>query len=506
MSPARRVRAGVGRAAAWAALLACAAVVHAQTSAAAKPADYTPAEATAHVDRDPNPAGDSKTSAADSTPSAPASLPAVPPGRSPDPLPGAGAVASLTGSRPLYPGQARQQPFRYSFSVSSGYDTAVNDVPHLSGALTQGEGYLGVLLHNRRFNLLLQHDAQLTRSFQTGIGLEQYQRTSAAFTGNPSRRLSWSFLIENGYGSDAARAEGNLSTSVANAVVVPDQNAVVFGLTDGNILSDHGLFGLERRLSAVRTFNLSAGTYFHYFLSNGLSNQQYSLTAGLRQRWSMREILGLQGEAVQENYTGVNCTTGSAGLYDYTQITHSVHFEGAAGPVFGSANCSGTYEYNASLAADLSRTGQVYIGSTRQRNDGLVWQATWENSTFGGFVLGQPRRVQARFDAGYASYVLANPTPANPNLHGYFVSGELHRRLSPIAEVSLRARYFYRGPSALDTLPSPGAPSGLKLNRSIFLVTYTWSPEDRPARLQAHSPKTRQDAGGSTQGNANGSR
>ena len=513
MSPIRRTRESRSRAVAWAtaALLGCGTAAHAQTGSALQriagtfvettaPAafgSYPPAENAPDASAPGRSANDRTSDPNSSGSSATPALPSVPPSRAVEPLPGAGAVASLTGSGPFYPGQVRQQPFRYSFSVGSGYDTAVNDIPHLSGALTQGEGYIGVLLHNRRFNLLLQHDALLTRSFKTGIGLEQYQRTSAAFIGSPSRRLSWSFLLENGYGADAARATGSLSTSVSNTVAVPDQNATVFGLTDGNILSDHALFGLERRLSPARTFDLSAGTYYHYFLSNGLSNQQYSLTAGVRQRWSTREIVGLQGEAVQENYTGVDCTTGSAELYSFTQLTHAVHFEGTAGPVFGSANCSGTYEYNVSLAADIGHSGQAYVGSARQRNDGLVWQATWETSTFGGFTFGQPRRLQTRFDAGYADYVLATPTPADPDLHGYFFAGELHHRLSAAAELSFRARYFYRGPSAFDTVPgeTSTSPSGLKLNRGIFLITYSWSSQDRPTRLRAHARDRQTDNG-----------
>jgi len=357
--------------------------------------------------------------------------------------------------------------FHYSLSVSSGYIKAANEPLDQSGTVTLAEGYVSALLHRRRFSLLAQHDAQFTRAPGIGIGFGQYERSALSFAGRKSRLTTWTFLFENGYGSDGARAAGDLGNAALNGEAVPNLNVVAFGLTTGNILSDHALFSMDHKLSPSRVLNFSAGGYFHHFFDGGTSDQQYSLTTGMQQRVSTRQTVGINVRAVQENYTQTHCTTGFVGLSSFTQLTRTLRFEGMAGPAWGTAYCSGTYEYTASLAMRAGQHGLLYVGSTRQRNDGLVLNSTWETSTFGGLALGQPRRIQALATGGYSNYALAKHTAAYPNLHGYFVSGELHRRLTSAAEVSMTARYFSN---------SQGQATG---NMFLFTSTYTWSPEDR---------------------------
>jgi hypothetical protein len=378
----------------------------------------------------------------------------------------------LRFSTPFDLPERRERVLRSSFALSSGYDTAVDDIPHAAGGITLMEGSTGVLLQRSRLSFLLEHDAKLSNSIGTGLGVQQYQLSTATLTGLKSPRTNWTLLLQNGYGSDATRAVGSLSDAALPAGA--DQNAASFLLTAGDTLSDHASFSMQHRVSPSHVLDFSAGTFVHHFFNIGTSDYRYNLNAGIRQhRWT-RQTIGVRAEAVEENYQDLRCTTGSIALYGYTQIARSTHFEGTIGPVWGSASCSGTYQYDLSLTTNTARGSLLYVGTTRRSSDGLVLDSTWENSSFGGFSAGQPIRLQMRVDAGYVSYLVAHPTPINPDLHGYFTSVEFHHRLSASSELSLTARYFARGPSVS------------KLDRSLILLTYTWSREQRRTRIRTY--------------------
>jgi hypothetical protein len=125
------------------------------------------------------------------------------------------------------------------------------------------------------------------------------------------------------------------------------------------------------------------------------------------------------------------------------------------------------------LTSETPRGTSFYVGSARSPPNGLVVDAAWEESTYGGFSIGNVRRLNFRTDAGYLRYIVANPSPQNPNEHGYFVSTEAHHRLSDLAEISVETRFFYRN----ETTPP-------NLERGIFLLTYRWSKEQRPVRSE----------------------
>lgn len=357
-----------------------------------------------------------------------------------------------------------------SLSVSSGYDTAADDIPDASGGLVTVEGKLGVNLRHERSNLMLQHDGQVVDSIDTGIGVQQYQRTSLVFADRASRSTSWSFLAENGYGSDAARDVGNLNTATLNTVKVPDTNTVAFGNVTGNTLTDRALLALDHQLTAVRTLSLGGDATFHHYFDQGVSDQRYSVNLGLRTDLRNDITVGVRAEGVRESYNHLDCTTASITAFTDLSFNRDTLLQGGIGPILGSAECSGNYQYNVTLSKSTMRGTTVYLGSTRQVSDGFVNQSTWETANFGGVSLGQTRTALINLDAGYAHYEIGNPTPANPNLHGYFVSGELRHRLSNDSELSLTARYFSRGPSPVE------------LSRGVFLLTYRWAREERPTR------------------------
>lgn len=360
-----------------------------------------------------------------------------------------------------------------SLSLGTGYDTAVDDIPHLAGEVILAEGYFGMRQHKRSYDMLLQHDVQLSDSHGTGVGLEQYQLTSASIIPTEYRRTMWSALLENGYGSDSARAAGSISPSSLSNSSLPEFNMADFGFVSGNILTDHGVLGLQHRLTRSRTAEIQGGAYYHHFFELGTSDQQYSLSGLLSQRWTANQTFGAQAEVVQEHYTTLDCTNGSISFRSTTQLTGNTHLEGGIGPVWGSSSCARTFEYSISLTSTTPNQTSYYVGSAREPANGFVDTATWEDSTFAGLAIGHARRLMGRIDAGYSRYLVANPTLLNPNQKGYFFSGELHHRLSDIAEISLMARYFYCSEQPIN------------LNRSVFLVRYTWSREERPTHIQA---------------------
>jgi hypothetical protein len=381
-------------------------------------------------------------------------------------------ISPIGVTRPSTVSEERARQADAAASVSSGYDSAVDDLPGVGGEVLFGEAYVGLRQHQRKFDLLLQQDSQVLKSYGTGLGLAQYQRTTASFMPSQYERTMWSLLLENGYGSDSARAVGNISPSAFSESPVPESDATAFSFVNGNTLTDHVAAGVQHRISPLRTFEMQGGAYYHHFFAIDTSDQQYSVSAAVDQRWSRTQVFGLQAEAVQEHYSTLDCTTGSLNVKSVTQISENTRLEGRIGPIWGSATCAGTFEYNISLTSTTPRGNSFYVGSARAPTNGFVVNAAWEEFTYGGFSIGNARRLNLRTDAGYSRYVVANPSPQNPNQHGYFVSSEAHHRLSDLAEVSVDARFFYRN----GTTPS--------LERGIFLLTYRWSREQRPARSE----------------------
>jgi hypothetical protein len=381
------------------------------------------------------------------------------------------APAEVAG--PSTVSQERARQVDAAASVSSGHDGAVDDIPGAAGEVLLGEAYFGLRQHQRRFDMLLQQDSQILKSYGTGLSLAQYQLTTASFMPSQYERTMWSLLLENGYGSDSARATGNIGPSSFSDSPVPESDVTAFSFANGNILTDHVAAGVQHQISPVRAFEMQGGAYYHHFFAIDTSDQQYSLSASVDQHWSRTQVFGLQAEAVQEHYPNLDCTTGSLSVKSITQISESIRLDGRIGPIWGSNNCASTFEYNVSLTSTTPRGTSFYVGSARSPPSGFVVDAAWEESTYGGFSIGNVRRLNFRTDAGYSRYIVANPSPQNPNEYGYFVSTEAHHRLSHLAEISVEARFFYRNGT---TLPN--------LERGIFLLTYHWSKEQRPVHSE----------------------
>lgn len=367
--------------------------------------------------------------------------------------------------------ETRGTQLQSSFSMSSGYDTAVDDIPNLGGAFVLAEGSLGLLIKQRRSSLFIVHDAKLTHSFIDGLSLQQYQQTSASFRHEVSRQTSWSAILENSFGSDSAHSLGSLSGShLSSGVVDPTSNAT--GLATGNTLTSLGSFSLEHSTTATRTYEVDAGAYYHHYFDLGLSSFQEHADAGVREALSGRTTVGLRLSGVRTSFHNAQCTTAALALFTTVQVEQNLRLDASGGPAFSSDGCAGNYQYDFLLSRGTSPGLVAYLGSSRRRSDGLSPGSTWETVNFGGIVVGTARRVQVRVDAGYANYQVVQSTPATPLQNGYFISGEVHHRVSDTAEFSITGRFFSR-----DTTTAT-------FSRGVVLATYTWSREQHPNRLQ----------------------
>jgi len=385
------------------------------------------------------------------------------------PLVSGGAYDHQAGLASVTPA-ARQRIWSSSFAFGYGYDTAAEDEPGASAPFTLAEGVIGLAIKKRRYTLMLQHDAHFARYLSQGFGLQQYQQTGVSAAGFLSRVTRWTAQLDNGVGSDAARLIGN---SVLNPVsqTQPGLLGSATALNQGLTLSDYGSFNVEHMLSPTVIAEARVGEYYHHFFQLGTSGQQQDLDLSLRRSWSPKLTSGLELSTSRQSYLSTTCFTGSVEAFASASLSHSVQIEGAGGPALTSSGCSGKYLANMLLSKRVARGASFYVGGARKPSDQFVAGSNWETSAFAGAVAGQARHLQDRFDAGYASYKVANPTIFTPNLHGFFVSNEIRHRLSTNAELSFDARFFSQ---------SAGTSN---LNRTIFLMNFAWSREQRPTRL-----------------------
>jgi hypothetical protein len=365
----------------------------------------------------------------------------------------------------------RQRIWSSSFAFGYGYDTAVDDNSGVSAPFTLAEGMIGLAIKKRRYTLLLQHDARFAKYISKDYGLQQYQQTSASASGFVSRLTKWSAQLDNGIGSDAARVIG---TTVVNPTSANQQGLLgsATAINQGLTLSDYGSFRIEHLLWPSVTAEAKVGEYYHHFFQLGTSGQEQDLDLSVRRDWSSKVTSGLEVLTARQSYGGATCLTSSVEAFASARVSRSVRLEGAGGPAITSSGCSGKYLANVLLTSHFPRGASLYVGAARKPSDQFVAGSDWETSAFGGLLLGQPRHLQTRFDAGYASYQVPKPTAVTPDLHGFFISGEFTHRLSGTAELSFTTRYFNQ---------SSGPASNL--NKAILLANFVWSREQRPSRL-----------------------
>ena len=363
----------------------------------------------------------------------------------------------------------RQHVLQSSFVAGYGYDTAINDVPHVAAPFTLTEGVFGLSIKRRRYSLLLQHDGRIACYLTQGCSVQQFQQTTLSMGGYFSRRTRWSAQLGNGYGTDTALALGDEVVTVTSPIGAA-QPAGTLPLGEGTTLTDYGSFSLQHRLSRSVTMEGSAGEYVHHFFDYGTTGQEQNAHLSLVRTFAPSITAGILASGVRESYGDSRCVTGTVSAIASITLTRSLRFEGSAGPSMKSAGCSGDFVVDSLLSGQLGRYTSVYAGAARKPSDQFAAGANWETSAFAGVIAGNARGIQSRSEFGYSSYSVATPTVTTPNTSGFYVSQELRHRLAPNAEVSLVGRYFDQ--TAVTS----------KLNRAILLLTVSWSQEQRPHR------------------------
>ena len=360
--------------------------------------------------------------------------------------------------------------FDLGAALSYGRDTAVNNTPDLKSNTLGVQGHVGISSVGHRFSSYLTHDATLLRFQASDIKMQQYHWTTVGMTEITSPRTVWGLNAANAYGADAARAGSSVSLASVNSAIA--NNGVQTGLITGDTLRQYITFLVDHETSEVSAISFGASAGFHNFLGAAPSTRQYEINAAYRELWTRRLLVGVRGEAVQQNFGAGTCVTAAFdGLSTY-QMTTAIRFEGSGGPVFGSAQCTGNYQYEFAVSAQNARGHRVYIGTSRKRGNGVVAGSLWETSVYGGAQVGNPRRFTAAVNGGYSSYHGGALTNTSSDINGYFVSGEYHRPLSEWAEWSFTARHFQRTVSSVD------------LARTVFFVTFTWSKQRGGPRVR----------------------
>lgn len=357
-----------------------------------------------------------------------------------------------------------QSYFDAGLSASYGRDSAVNNIPNLSSQFSNLQGHIGIASVGRRFSSAFSHDATILQFPGSNLDLQQYHWTTVSLNGVASRRTTWGLTGANAYGADSARASSSLSlSSVSNTPI--DNGTVQAGLISGNVLRQYVNFVVDHELSETRAFTFGANAGFHNFLGAAPSTQQYNVNMAVRQYFGPHVLAGIRGDGVRQNFGIGQCTTAAVTAFTTVQLTESLRADGSAGPVFGSAQCTGNYQYQGVLSAQSVRGSRVYIGTSRKRGNGAISGSLWETSGYGGVRLGNPRRFTVDVNSGYTSYHGGTLTAASSDVSGYFVSGEYRRRLSQYLEWDFTVRHFQRTVSSVD------------LARTVFFVTFTWSKQ-----------------------------
>lgn len=348
---------------------------------------------------------------------------------------------------------------------SYGHDSAVNNVNGVSSQFISTQGTLGLTERTRTTSFTLRHDATILQFPGSGLNLQQYHWTTLNLTHIPSRRTTWGLNVANAYGADSARASSSLSLAAVSNTSI-DNNSVLAGLITGNVLRQFVTGVVDHQASETMAYTLGANASFQNFLGAAASTQQYGVNGSLRKYVNEGFLVGVRADGVHQNYGGGSCTTASLLGFTTLQLTRSTQVDGAIGPAFGAAQCTGNYQYQALLSTQTVRGSRTYIGTSRKRGNGEIAGSLWETSVFGGTQLGKPRTFTAAINGGYTSYHGGTAATTNSDVSGYFVSGEFHRPIARNAEWSFTIRQFQRSVTAVD------------LSRTIFFVTFTWHKEN----------------------------
>jgi len=397
-----------------------------------------------------------------------------------EPAPAVGGVDTATQDSGVvepwapYVRNPAQHYLLYGLNLSGTYShqSASDGVPADTRVLPNVAPYLGLMGRTRTGYYVLQYAPNIVPyDSESGRSVTFHSFTldaSGAFT----RRLTWAFNVQEGYGGEVGRLTGNLTsqTVVAGVSESGSNYASVQPLT-GNSLNSNASAGLGYRLSPRQSIHVAVSDTYYAFMFEpaGSAPNRHSNTIALALSFdrslSHTMTLHTYGSAARvfSNFPPCNSFSGGVGLT--YQPTRTVTADFGGGP---SGGCGAqAANFHATLAAALRSRVKVYVGGSRALNTLYRLNSRWEDNVVGGAAK-QFGHAELGFDAGYYH---GQPLGLSGPSNGYFVSPRINYslRLSRISGIGFSYRRFHGSAGT-------GGPPDL----SFAMVTLSFSPAPRP--------------------------
>jgi hypothetical protein len=356
----------------------------------------------------------------------------------------------------------------YGASVASTYISDYAGLGTRGQASTTISPYIGLLMPTRTGSFILQYDAVINPRDPNvqGGGPQAFQALSLTAQGALTRRWSWTFIANGGYGSEATRLEGPLTYSLIQNTPVLDASSTVL-LPATNVLFVANTARLTFQKDERNSFGF---TLLHTYTGiDGNPNDpsvpaERSNAVGVKVDYGHAISTRLMLTAYADEETVVNdaCFTYGGGVGLSAKLTRAVTLDVQGGPQFTSSGCGVQQagNFRAILVDHINRKDRIYASVSREFTTAYQARGTWQDTVAGGFGKGMGRAGFAT-DAGFVRAAL----PGAQDYHGFFVGSRFHLKIANSLGLTAGYRAF--------RVTGGGLPSGV-LN--IVAVSIDWYP------------------------------
>ena len=308
--------------------------------------------------------------------------------------------------------------------------------------------YVGLMGRTRTGFYTLQYTPTIVPYATQTSTTSAFHNLAFNSTGQFTRRLTWNFDVNSGYGGEASRLTGNLnSQSVVGGVPVVSQGYASLQPFSGNSLDANGSFRIGYQLTSRDTVAVTLTNTYYAFLNSGASqvpnlhNDTLAGTLSFDRKLNERTTLHVYGTESRLFSNFLPCSSFSGGLGLTSQPVRAVSVDVGAGPSTGCGG--GSFNFHGTVGASLSKQIQLYVGGSRQLNTAYRLNSHWEDNVVGGAGR-RFHNADLGVDAGYyhgQSLGLAAPS------EGYFISPRINYnlalRLSRYTKLGLGYRRYH---------------------------------------------------------------
>jgi hypothetical protein len=367
-------------------------------------------------------------------------------------------------------GQDLRNQFFYGSSVSGFYTNGFSGTRYNKVYSSSIDPYLGVLIPTKTGSFMLQYAGVIDPNTQNANGLQAYHAMTFTAQGALTRRWYWAFNSGGSYGSELARAQGSLGYSVvestpvvntsAAATIVPANNAS-FGQARGT------LTWLESRRNSISFtgFYTYSGIQGLHNTFGDIGNHENLVGTAVGFTHTVNERVAVRAYADANSVlNGPTCNSYGGGVGVTVRMSHSVVFDGQAGPQRNSAACGGQQNvgFSGSLVKSLRNGDRIYAAGGRFFTSAYRTNGFWENNAAVGFAKGLGRLTLIS-EAGYLRGAALASTIAS--FEGYFVA--------PRLRIKINNNMGFSGGYRLFNETGGGLQSG---NLRFALVSIDWYP------------------------------